>query len=91
MNRKDLVSSLSTVFITKKEAKEAVDKIFVSIREALRKGDKVIISELGTFHPYIAKAKKGHKIIVAGPQGNFILEFKGKFKPKAAEINFKVI
>ncbi|MFC1501640.1 HU family DNA-binding protein [Elusimicrobiota bacterium] len=60
MNRKDLIERLSLVFMTKKEAKNAVREIFVSIREALRKGDKVIISELGTFRPYIAKAKKGH-------------------------------
>ena len=60
MNKKDLIEKLSLVFMTKKEAKDAVEKIFYSIREALRKGDKVVISELGTFSPYIAKAKKGH-------------------------------
>ncbi|MCX5781457.1 MAG: HU family DNA-binding protein [Elusimicrobia bacterium] len=59
MNKKDLIESLTQLFATRKEAKDAIEKVFSTIRQALRKGDKVIISELGTFRTYISKAREG--------------------------------
>jgi len=59
MKKKDIIDSLSNILSTKKEAQDAVECIFSAIRAALREGDRVVISELGTFVPYMAKAKRG--------------------------------
>ena len=57
MKKKDLINSLSDIFSTRKESKDAVEKIFSVIRHALREGDRVVISELGTFSTYVSGAK----------------------------------
>jgi len=35
---------------------------------------------------WCSRAKLGHKILIATPLGNYILEFKGKWKPSPAKI-----
>ena len=58
MNKKDIVESLTKVLSTHKEAQEAVDRVFKEMVRALRDGEKLVISELGTFHPYITKSRR---------------------------------
>ena len=43
-------------------------------------GKETLIKE--SISLWCSKAKKGNKIIIANPLGNYILEFKGKWKPK---------
>jgi len=57
MKKKDLIDSLSNLLSARSEAKAAVETIFSAIRQALREGDRVVISELGTFSAYVARAK----------------------------------
>ncbi len=59
MNKKDIVKSLTRVLSTHKEAQDAVDRVFKEMVRALRDGEKLVISELGTFHPYVTKARHG--------------------------------
>lgn len=59
MNKKDLVESLAKIMPVKKDAHAAVERIFTDMKKALRAGDKVVVSEFGSFHVVIAKAKKG--------------------------------
>jgi nucleoid DNA-binding protein len=59
MNKNDIIESLTKVLSTKKEARDAVERVFSEMKRALREGDKVVISNFGSFHAFIAKAKRG--------------------------------
>jgi nucleoid DNA-binding protein len=59
MNRNDLVDALTRVLSTRKEARDAVERIFAEIIRALREGDKVVVAGFGSFHPFIARARRG--------------------------------
>ncbi len=58
MNKKTLVDSLSNILSTQGEAKRVVNAVFSAMRGALREGKQISISELGTFRPYVAQARK---------------------------------
>jgi nucleoid DNA-binding protein len=59
MNKQDLITSLTKVLSTRKEAKDATERIFAEIKRALRNGDKVVISGFGSFNSFISRAKLG--------------------------------
>lgn len=59
MNKANLILSLTRVLSTRKECSQAIDKIFSEMSKALARGEKVVISGFGSFHPYIAKSRKG--------------------------------
>jgi DNA-binding protein HU-beta len=59
MNKKGLITALTKVLSTKKEAKDAVDTLFDTIRQELRLGRKVIVSGFGSFQPHVTRAKRG--------------------------------
>jgi DNA-binding protein HU-beta len=59
MNKKDIARSLTRILSTQKEAKDSVDRVFNEMRKALRDGEKVVISGFGSFHPFVARARKG--------------------------------
>lgn len=59
MNKNDLIESLTRVLSTRKEARDAVERMFSEMKRALRDGDKVVISNFGSFHSFIAKARRG--------------------------------
>ena len=59
MDKKGLVSALTKVLSTKKEAKDAIETLFDVIRNELRLGKKVIVSGFGSFQPYVTRVKRG--------------------------------
>lgn len=59
MNKGDLISEVSKVVNTKKEAAAAVDRVLSSIADALGKGDSVSLIGFGTFKVVERKARKG--------------------------------
>ncbi len=58
MNKSHLILALTRVLSTRKECSDALEKIFGEMSKALARGEKVTISGFGSFHPYIAKARK---------------------------------
>ena len=59
MIKKDLVSRIASLGLSKKKAKEAVEAIIEGIREGLARGEKVQIQGLGSFNIRMAKERKG--------------------------------
>ncbi|MFC1830180.1 HU family DNA-binding protein [Thermodesulfobacteriota bacterium] len=59
MNKADLVSEVSKIVKTKKDAQAAVDCVLSSITKALEKGDAVTLVGFGTFKVVERKARKG--------------------------------
>jgi len=59
MNKGDLVSEVSKVLKSKKDAQEAVDCVLSNITKALGKGDAVSLIGFGTFKVAERKARKG--------------------------------
>ncbi|MFC1515496.1 HU family DNA-binding protein [Thermodesulfobacteriota bacterium] len=59
MNKSDLVSEVSKIVKTKKDAQAAVDCVLSSITNALEKGDTVTLIGFGTFKVAERKARKG--------------------------------
>ena len=59
MNKGDLISEVSKVLKSKKDAQEAVDCVLASITKALGKGDAVSLIGFGTFKVAERKARKG--------------------------------
>ena len=60
MNKGDLVSEVSKVVATKKEAQAAVDCVFSTITKALKKKDTTVtLIGFGTFKVAQRKARKG--------------------------------
>jgi DNA-binding protein HU-beta len=59
MNKGDLISEVSNVLKSKKDAQEAVDCVLLSITKALGKGDAVSLIGFGTFKVAERKARKG--------------------------------
>ena len=59
MNKKDLLQALAKVLSTRKEANDALETILSGMKQALRYGDKIVLSGFGSFHPFVARAKKG--------------------------------
>ena len=49
MNKSDLISEVTKVVSTKKEAQNAVDCLVSSITKALQKGEDVVLTGFGTF------------------------------------------
>jgi len=58
MNKSHLIEALMKVLSTRKEATDAVEKVFSEMRRALREDDKVVISNFGSFHPFVARSKE---------------------------------
>lgn len=58
MNKSHLILALSRVLSTRKECSDAVEKIFSEMAKAISRGEKVTISGFGSFHPYIARARR---------------------------------
>jgi nucleoid DNA-binding protein len=59
MNKNDIIDALTAVLSTRKESRDAVEKMFGVIAAALRDGDKVVVAGFGSFHPFVARAKRG--------------------------------
>ena len=59
MNKADLISEVSKVVGTKKEAQAAVNCVFASIPKAMKNGSPVTIAGFGTFKVAKRKARKG--------------------------------
>lgn len=59
MNKGDLISEVSKVLKSKKNAQEAVDCVLSTIATALGKGDAVSLIGFGTFKVSERKARKG--------------------------------
>jgi nucleoid DNA-binding protein len=59
MNRADLVSKVSEIVGTNKQAKEIVDCIFDNMTASLKGGDEVRLSGFGTFKVKERKARTG--------------------------------
>jgi DNA-binding protein HU-beta len=59
MNKADLISEVTKVVGTKKEAQAAVDCVFKSIPKAMKKGQPVTIAGFGSFKVTKRKARKG--------------------------------
>ena len=59
MIKKDLVSRIASLGLSKKKAKEAVEAIIEGIGEGLARGEKVQIQGLGSFNIRMAKERKG--------------------------------
>ena len=77
MNKGDLVSEVSKVVATKKEAKAAVDCVFSTITKALKKKDTVTLIGFGTFKVAQRKARKGRN-----PQTGAEIKIKAKKVPR---------
>lgn len=59
MNKADLVTEVSKVLNTKKDAQAAVDCVLSSITNALESGDSVSLIGFGTFKVTERKARQG--------------------------------
>lgn len=59
MNKGDLISEVSKVLKSKKDAQEAVDCVLSTIATALGNGDAVSLIGFGTFKVAERKARKG--------------------------------
>ncbi|MFC1515820.1 HU family DNA-binding protein [Thermodesulfobacteriota bacterium] len=59
MNKADLVSEVSNIVKTKKDAQAVVDCVLSNITKALEKGDAVTLVGFGTFKVVERKARKG--------------------------------
>ena len=59
MNKGDLISEVSKVLKSKKDAQEAVDCVLSTIATALGNGDAVSLVGFGTFKVAERKARKG--------------------------------
>ena len=59
MNKGDLISEVSKVLKSKKDAQEAVDCVLSTIATALGNGDTVSLVGFGTFKVAERKARKG--------------------------------
>ena len=59
MNKGDLISKVSEVLSSKKDAKAAVNCTIKAITEALSKKESVTLVGFGTFKTIIRKARKG--------------------------------
>ena len=83
MNKGDLVSEVSKVVATKKEAQAAVDCVFTTITKALKKKDTVTLTGFGTFK--VAQTKATKRI---NPQTGAEIKIKAKkvarFEPRKA-------
>ena len=77
MNKGDLVSEVSKVVATKKEAQAAVDCVFSTITKALKKKDTVTLIGFGTFKVAQRKARKGRN-----PQTGAEIKIKAKKVPR---------
>ncbi|MDI6640683.1 MAG: HU family DNA-binding protein [Elusimicrobiota bacterium] len=58
MNKNDLVLILTKVLGSKTDAKKAIETIFSAMKEAIKSGEKVVISNFGSFHTKVHRAKK---------------------------------
>jgi DNA-binding protein HU-beta len=76
MNKADLVSEVSKVVSSKKEAQAAVNCVFDSIKKALKK-ESVTVIGFGTFKVDKRKARKGRN-----PQTGQEIKIKAKRVPK---------
>ena len=77
MNKGDLVTEVSKVVNTKKEAQEAVDCVFASITQALKKKGAVTLVGFGTFKVDKRKARTGRN-----PQTGAEIKIKAKNVPR---------
>ncbi len=77
MNKGDLISEVSKVVSTKKEAQAAVDAVFDTIRETLKKGEDVTLVGFGTFKVVKREARKGRN-----PQTGKEMQIAAKKVPK---------
>ncbi|MDH3798083.1 MAG: HU family DNA-binding protein [Desulfobacterales bacterium] len=59
MNKADLISEVTKVVSTKKEAQAAVNCVFACIPKAMKKGSPVTIAGFGSFKVAKRKARKG--------------------------------
>jgi nucleoid DNA-binding protein len=59
VNKAGLVKVVNRVVSTRREAEAAVEAMFQAIRLSLRSGEKVVLSEIGSFHVKLRKAKIG--------------------------------
>jgi nucleoid DNA-binding protein len=77
MNKGDLISQVSKVVGTKKEAQAAVECVFASIKEALTQDEAVQLIGFGTFKTIERKARKGRN-----PQTGEEIQIEAKKVPK---------
>jgi DNA-binding protein HU-beta len=77
MNKGDLVTEVSKVVSTKKEAQAAVDCVFASITQALKKKGAVTLVGFGTFKVGKRKARTGRN-----PQTGAEIKIKAKNVPR---------
>ncbi len=59
MNKGDLVSEVSQVLASKKDAQAAIDTLLAAITKALKKGEDVTLVGFGTFKVTKRKARMG--------------------------------
>jgi DNA-binding protein HU-beta len=59
MTKAELISEVSKVLNTKKEAQAAVNSLLENISKALKRKEDVTLTGFGTFKPIARKARKG--------------------------------
>ena len=59
MNKTDLLSEMSKVLESKKQAEAVLDSLLRQISQALKKGESVTLTGFGTFKVSKRKARKG--------------------------------
>jgi DNA-binding protein HU-beta len=77
MKKDDLVSQLTQVVGTKKEAEAVFDTVFRAIAQALKDGDKVNLAGFGTFTVVDKPPRKGRN-----PKTGEEIDIPGKRVPK---------
>ena len=76
MNKADLISEVTKVVSTKKEAQAAVNCVFACIPKAMKKGSPVTIAGFGSFKVAKRKARKGRN-----PKTGEAVALSGKYVP----------
>ena len=77
MNKEDLITELSKVVSTKKEAEVVVDSVFGAIAKALKEGERVSLAGIGTFSVIDRPPRKGRH-----PKTGEEIDIAGKKVPK---------
>lgn len=77
IKKEDLITELSKVVSTKKEAEVVVDSVFGAIAKALKEGDKVTLVGFGTFSVVDKPPRKGRH-----PKTGEEIDIAGKKVPK---------
>ncbi len=77
MNKADLITKVTTIVGTQKQAKEAVECVLDTITEALSRKDSVQIAGFGSFKVSERKARTGRN-----PQSGAAIEIPARNVPK---------